>query len=106
MEPYVVCFVTVDTSENAVKIASSLVQEKIAACVNITDSIRSFYWWEGKICDEKEALLIIKTRSSFFDKIQKRVKELHPYKVPEIICLEITDGLPEYLSWIHDSTNC
>jgi periplasmic divalent cation tolerance protein len=106
MESYVVCFVMVDTYENAVNIASSLVQEKIAACVNVTDSVRSFYWWEGKICDEKEVLLTIKTRLSFFERLKKRVKELHSYKVPEIICINITDGLPEYLSWIHDSTQC
>jgi periplasmic divalent cation tolerance protein len=104
MERYVICFVTVDTPENAVKIASSLLEEKIVACVNIIDSIRSLYWWEGKIFDEKEVLLIIKTRMILFESLKKRVKELHSYEIPEIVCLEIKNALPEYLQWIHDST--
>jgi len=104
MESYVICFITVDTSENAVNIASILVQEKFVACVNILSQVRSIYWWQGKICNENEVLLIAKTRSSLFNKLKLKVKELHPYEVPEIISIEISDGLPEYLGWIHEST--
>ncbi len=104
MESYVICFISVDTSENAVNIASILVHEKIVACVNILNEHRSIYWWKGKICDEKETLLIAKTRSSLFKKLQERVNQIHPYEVPEIIAVKISDGLPEYLEWINDST--
>jgi periplasmic divalent cation tolerance protein len=74
------------------------------ACVNILNKYRSIYWWKGKIFDEKETLLIAKTRSSLFKKLQERVKQIHPYEVPEIIGVKISDGLPEYLEWINDST--
>ncbi|MDA8406086.1 MAG: divalent-cation tolerance protein CutA [Deltaproteobacteria bacterium] len=104
MESYVICFVSVDTPENAVNIASVLVREKIVACVNILNGYRSIYWWQGKMCDEKETLLIAKTRSSLFKRLEERVKEIHPYEVPEIICVKISDGLHEYLEWINDST--
>jgi periplasmic divalent cation tolerance protein len=104
MESYIVCLVTLDTYENAVKIASILVEEKIVACANIVSPIRSIYRWQGKICDENEILMIIKTTHSLFEKLKNRVKELHPYEVPEIICVKISDGLDEYLRWINDST--
>ncbi len=104
MESYVVCFVTVDTRENAEIIAVSLVQEKIAACVNIISQVRSIYSWKNKICDENEFLLIIKTKYSLFETLKTRVKQAHPYEIPEIICINILDGLPEYLNWINDST--
>ena len=104
MESYVICFITVNTSENAVKIATNLVQEKFAACVNFFSPLRSIYWWQGEICDETEFLLIAKTRASLFEKLKQRVIELHPYEIPEIICVNISDGLDEYLSWINDST--
>jgi periplasmic divalent cation tolerance protein len=104
MESYVVCFVTVDTRESAEIIAVSLVQEKIAACVNIISQVRSIYSWKNKICDEKEFLLIIKTKYSLFETLKTRVKQAHPYEIPEIICFNILDGLPEYLNWINDST--
>ena len=104
MESYVICFISVDTAENAVNIASILVREKIVACANIINQYRSIFWWQGNICDEKETLLIAKTRSSLFNKLKERVKEIHPYEVPEIICIKISDGLPEYLDWINEST--
>jgi periplasmic divalent cation tolerance protein len=81
-----------------------LVQEKIAACVNIISQVRSIYSWKNKICDENEFLLIIKTKYSLFETLKTRVKQAHPYEIPEIICINILDGLPEYLNWINDST--
>ncbi len=104
MGPYIVCLVTIDDPSKAINIARTLVEKKLAACVNIIPEIQSIYSWKGKVCDEKERLLIIKTRLNMFDKLQTTIKELHPYEVPEIIAMNIEHGLPEYLQWIDDST--
>ena len=101
---FIVVFVTTGSSSEAKKIANSLVEEKIAACVNIIPKINSIYSWKGKICDEEECLCIIKTREAFFDKLKDRVKELHSYEVAEIIGLPIVKGSQDYLDWIMDVT--
>ena len=105
MSPYIVCLVTIDDIEKAVRIGQILVENKLAACVNLLPEIRSIYSWQGKIHDELETLMIIKTRKDVFKDLQKTIKELHPYEVPEIITLPIDQGLPEYLQWIHDSVS-
>ena len=71
-----------------------MVDERLAACANIVSPIRSIYRWEGKIWDEKEWLLVIKTQKSIFEDLANRVKALHSYSVPEIIALPITEGSP------------
>jgi periplasmic divalent cation tolerance protein len=81
-----------------------LVEERLAACANIVSPLRSIYRWEGKIWDEKEWLLIIKTQQSTFEDLSKRVKALHSYSVPEIIALPIVEGSPAYLNWIEENT--
>ncbi|MGO9414968.1 MAG: divalent-cation tolerance protein CutA, partial [Syntrophobacteraceae bacterium] len=77
---------------------------RFAACANIVPGIRSIYRWKGKICDEQEFLIIIKTRTSLFEAVQKRVKELHSYEVPEIISFPVARGLPQYLEWVQAET--
>jgi len=104
MGPYTVCLVTIDDLDKAAVIARTVVEEKLAACVNIIPGIRSIYSWKGEICDEKELLMIMKTRQKLFADLRSRVKELHPYEVPEIICWTLTDGLPDYLQWIDGVT--
>jgi len=99
-----VVFVTCGSEDEALKIARALVEEKLAACANMISPLRSIYRWEGKICDEKEWLLLIKTRQSRFEDLAKRVKALHSYSVPEIIALPITEGSPAYLNWISENT--
>ncbi|MFO0753602.1 MAG: divalent-cation tolerance protein CutA [Thermodesulfovibrionales bacterium] len=103
MEALVV-YITAPGEEEAVKIARTLVEERLAACVNLVKGIRSLYRWEGKIEDDSEVLMIAKTRRELFASLQQRVKELHPYSVPELIALPIVGGSPDYLCWLHDAT--
>ena len=104
MSDFIVVFVTCGSEEEALKIGRTLVEERLAACANIVSPLRSIYRWEGKICDEKEWLLVIKTRQSRFEDLAQGVKSLHSYSVPEIIALPITGGSPPYLNWIEENT--
>ncbi len=102
-EPIVV-LITCGSEEEALRIARSLVEECLAACVNLISPVRSIYRWEGKIWDEKEWLLIIKTQRKRFDELEKKVKSLHSYSVPEIIALPIIAGSSSYLDWLAEMT--
>lgn len=104
MDGYIVCLVTIDDRDKAAQIARVLVEKKLVACVNIIPEIRSIYSWKGNVCDETERLLIMKTRSELFLELQAAVKALHPYEVPEIVALDIREGLPDYLRWIDETT--
>jgi periplasmic divalent cation tolerance protein len=84
-------------------IASTLVGESLCACVNIVGNMRSVYRWEGKVIGEEESLLVMKTLSKIYDKLEARIKEIHPYDLPEIIALKIENGSQSYLNWINDS---
>lgn len=90
--------------EDAVKIARALVEERLAACVNIVKDVRSIYRWEGKVEDDTEALMVAKTRAELFDALSGRVRELHPYSVPEVIAAPIASGIKPYLDWIDEVT--
>ena len=100
----IVALVTCGSEEEALEIANALVEARLAACVNLIAPIRSIYRWEGKIWDEKEWLLIIKTQRNRFEALEKKVKSLHSYSVPEIISLAITEGSLAYLNWIKENT--
>ena len=104
MSDPIVVLVTCSSEEEALKIGNALVEAHVAACVNLVAPIRSIYRWEGKIWDEKECLLIIKTQKQRFEELQKKVKSLHSYSVPEIISLPITEGSSAYLNWIRENT--
>ena len=104
MSDPIVVLVTCGSEEEALKIANILVEDRLAACVNLVAPIRSIYRWEGKIWDEKEWLLIIKTQKHRFEELEKKVKSLHSYSVPEIISLSITEGSSAYLNWIRENT--
>lgn len=104
MNPYIICLVTINDLEKAIEIAHILVEKKLTACINIIPEIRSVYTWKDQIYDEKERLMILKTRRDLFEELKEVIKQLHPYELPEIIALNIEQGLPEYLQWIHDST--
>ena len=101
---YIVILITVPDFDIGKKIAKNLVEEKLAACVNITKSeVNSIYYWQGNIEDDTENLLIIKTREDKFEDLVKRVKELHSYTVPEIIAMPIIMGFEGYLNWIDET---
>lgn len=101
---FILVLCTVNSKENAKNIAQILVKEKLAACVNIIKGIESLYLWENEIADDDEFLLLIKTKKNLYEKLESRIKEIHPYEIPEIICFPIEKGLPEYLNWIDKST--
>ena len=100
----IIIFITASSDEEAGNIAKTLVTEKLAACVNIIPGIRSTYWWEGKVCQEDEVMLLAKTVKSLFPAVMDRVKSLHSYEVPEIISFPIAEGFPDYLRWIGEVT--
>ncbi len=99
-----VVLVTDGNGDEALTIARTIVEEKLAACVQIIPRLRSIYRWKGETCDEEEHLLIMKTRSALFPMLQDRIRQLHSYEVPEIVSFPLSPGLPEYLSWVLDNT--
>ncbi|MDR4494094.1 MAG: divalent-cation tolerance protein CutA [Nitrospirales bacterium] len=86
------------------KISRILVKERAVACVNLLPGIRSIFQWEGKVREEQEVLLVAKTVSGAFDRVTSLVCTNHSYDVPEIIALPIRYGLPDYLSWVRETT--
>ncbi len=104
MSNHVVIYITAGSESEAEKIGHTLVEERLVACSNIISPIRSIYSWQGKICDDKEALMMLKTKKELFKQIVIRVEELHSYDVPEIIAIPIIDGSSKYLSWIDEET--
>lgn len=99
-----VIFVTAGHKKEAEKIASALIEGKLAACVNIIQSVHSLFWWQGKVDRARELLLIIKTKKTLLPQVIRKVKSLHSYSVAEIIALPIIAGNKEYLKWLNDST--
>jgi len=99
----IVIFITSGSEEEAKKLARVLVEEKLAACVNILSGVESLYWWKGKIESSKEWMLVVKTQGKMVNRVVKRVKEIHSYEVPEVIALPIVEGNKDYLQWISDT---
>ena len=103
MTDKVVVLVTTASLRESKKIAKHLVDARLAACVNITAPAQSIYRWQGKVTEDKEFLLVIKSSRELFEEIKAAVAKLHSYTNPEIICLPIVDGSEDYLQWIGDS---
>jgi len=85
-------------------LARALVEEGLAACVNLVPGLTSLYRWKGKLCRDSEILLVVKTRRRKLAALRRRVQALHPYTVPEIVALPIVAGSPAYLKWLRDMT--
>jgi periplasmic divalent cation tolerance protein len=102
--PYIVVFVTTKDRTQARSIAKGLLESKLIACANILNAVESLFWWQGKIDQSRECLLILKTKKSLFSKLAQRVRQLHSYQTPEIIAMPISSGNSSYLTWIKNST--
>ena len=85
-------------------IAEILVNEKLAACINIIPEVQSVFRWKDKVDNAPENILIIKTTLNLYDILERRIKELHPYELPEILAVPIEKGLTEYLDWVSENT--
>jgi periplasmic divalent cation tolerance protein len=100
MTDAIVLLVTAPSADAAASIARTLVEEGLAACGNVVPAIRSIYRWEGKIHDDAEALLVLKSERRLVPALKARLPELHPYQVPELLVVPVEDGLAPYLEWI------
>jgi periplasmic divalent cation tolerance protein len=102
---YIIVFITCPNEEISQQIANTLLDQKLAACVNVMTPVTSLYTWEGEINRDEEMLLIVKSRADLFEEdLIPAVKAVHPYDVPEIIALPIIMGSEDYLGWIKDVT--
>ncbi len=95
---------TAPDAEVGARIARSLVEESLAACVNVVPGVRSIYRWQGKVCDDAEVLLVAKVATAGVEALTRRIPELHPYEVPEVIHMEIRGGNEDYLKWVLEET--
>lgn len=100
----ILVYMTVETTEEAEKIASHLVEKRLAACANMIEGMKSIYWWQDKIEKSNEVVLIVKTKASLFEELTEEVKKLHSYSCPCIVSVPITDGNNDFLSWIDKET--
>jgi len=104
MTDYISVVTTTDTEANARLIASDVLDNHLAACVQISGPIESRYWWEGKIETAQEWRLTIKTRTTLFDDLSDAIRAVHPYSVPQILALPIVAGNRDYLGWLDAAT--
>ena len=104
MTDCMVVLITASQEEEAATIAKTLIDERLAACVNIVKDIRSLYRWQGAVEDEGEVLMVVKTQERLFENLKNRVQQLHSYSVPEIIALPIVKGFENYVQWIKEET--
>jgi periplasmic divalent cation tolerance protein len=98
--PVRVALSTAPDADTAARIARVLVEERLAACVNLIPAVRSIYRWQGRIEDEAEVLLVIKTRIERVEALAARLRALHPYELPELVALPVAAGLAPYLDWV------
>ncbi len=102
MPEHLVAITTLGDSDQAVRLARALLEMRLVACINIVPGVRSLYRWEGEIADEREQILVMKTRADRYRELEAAVSELHPYDCPELIAFRVEKGAPSYLSWIDD----
>jgi periplasmic divalent cation tolerance protein len=100
-----IVFCTVPDTETGQRIARHLVEYRLAACVNLLPGIESIYQWKGEIQQDSEVLLMIKSRSADYDAMETAIRTLHPYELPEIIAVRLSNGLADYLAWVRTVHN-
>ncbi len=101
----VVVLTTMSNADEAARFVRTLLDRRLIACGTLLPAARSLYRWEGKVADESEVVVLLKTRSAILHALEKAFEELHPYKVPELLALSVTSGLERYVSWINDETS-
>ncbi len=102
MNEFLVVLTTAGTKEEAERIGKTLVEESLAACINVIFPLTSIFSWEGRIEQAEEALLLMKTKRTLYEKLETRLKQLHSYQTPEVIALPVIFGSPEYLKWVSE----
>ena len=105
MPDAIVVLTTLATPEEAVTLVQILLERRLIACGNILPGVRSLYRWEGKVADEREVIVLMKTKAARLEALELAFGELHPYKVPELLALPVSAGLHKYLEWIDDETS-
>jgi periplasmic divalent cation tolerance protein len=100
----VVVLTTVASEDEAVKLVRTLLERRLIACGTLFPNARSLYRWQGKVADEREIVVMLKTRSARLEPLQSAFGELHPYKVPELLAMPVSSGLDKYLDWINSET--
>ena len=100
MGKYIQVLTTAGTKEDAQKIAQSVVEKRLAGCVQVIGPIASTYWWEGKIETTEEWLCIVKSREDLYKELEREIQQIHPYKVPEILAVPMVEGSQSYLEWL------
>lgn len=103
MTDKILILVAASSRRECLKIARHLVESRLAACVNISQAMQSIYRWEGKLAEEREFLLLIKSTRDLFPEVRRAILKIHSYVMPEIICLPIVDGSQAYLRWVGES---
>ena len=98
-------FTTVPDEETAEKISQHLVENRLAACVTRTAVCKSVYWWQGKITNDNEHILFIKTQAKRYPELEKALVTIHPYEVPEVIAIPLIQGFGKYLNWLNEETD-
>lgn len=105
MSDVVAGLVTGPDRAQLVRLGRALVDERLIACLNVVDRVTSVYRWEGEVCEEAEALGILKTTAARSDAVERRIRELHPYAVPEVLFLPVAAGSAPYVDWVTEQVN-
>ena len=103
-DDFAVVMATAPDMALARRLAKAGLEAKLTACANLVPAVESHYWWEGKLESSDEVLVIFKTRQTLLPKLERAIREIHPYDTPEFVALPLTAGSQKYLAWIEDNT--